>query len=107
MVNIKIKGDTWKCSVYDDEEFLHKFGDGMAAFCQVDSKQIIFNEDDLTLQTVIHEVAHAYISYLHLIDSAELKVDQIEEIYCEMFAHDGPDILKISKRLFKSLKQRM
>lgn len=104
MIKIKIKGDTWKVQVFDNEEFVEKFGEGMAAFADVERHQMFFDAEDLNLQVVRHEVFHAFTSYLHL-DAVALQPEQLEEIYCEMFAKDGPKMMALSQKLFTRLRR--
>jgi hypothetical protein len=100
---VKIKGDRWKCFVYDHEDFVERFGEGMSAFTDPPRKQIFFVAEDLDMQIVRHEIFHAFTTYLCL-DSVALEPEQLEEIYCEMFGKDGPKMMDLSAKILKRLR---
>jgi hypothetical protein len=101
---IQIQGVTWKCIVFENEEFVKRLGEGIVGLCDHARKQIFFTEDDLDLETVVHEMVHAYYSQL-CTSSANLTHDQIEEIFCEMFAKHGALILRQSRNILKKLRE--
>lgn len=103
MMSIKIKGDRWKCFIFDHDEFNKRFGTGMSAFCDTKSKQMFFVAEDLDIPLVMHEVFHAFTSYLCL-SAATLEANQVEEIYCELFAQDGHKMIEISTKIFEKLR---
>jgi hypothetical protein len=103
VTKITIQGESWKVLLFEDEEFERKFEPGVAAYCDPQSKQLLFCEGELTMTTVIHELCHAYYSMLCL-SSATLTNEQMEEIWCEMFAKHGKIILRQAGQLHRKLK---
>ena len=104
MVKFKVKDDKWTALVFETEEFDRRFEPGDAAYCDAANKQLIFDETELDLATVTHEMCHLYISYQYH-SSAGLSVDQFEEIICELWAKEGAHILRQSRQLLKLLKK--
>jgi len=90
---IQIQGQVWKCFLLEDDEMEKKFGGGIAGLCDHKRYQIFFAEGELDLETVIHELCHAYYSHM-CVNSAGLSNDQMEEIFCEMFAKQSRNVLK-------------
>lgn len=103
MINISIKGEKWKVFVFESEEFVNKFGEGMEGFTDTKRKQIFFDSEDLDQEVIRHELVHGYVSALRL-EAASLTSDQLEEIYAELFAKDGPAIIKQASALFSKLR---
>jgi len=103
MMTVKIKGDRWKIFSFDHDEFVKRFGDGMSAFCDTKQKQMFFVAEDLDLPLVLHEIFHAFTSYLRL-DAVDLSAAQTEEIYSEMFAQDGPKMLETATKIFEKMR---
>lgn len=103
MHKIIIKDDTWKFYIFDSDEYVAKFGDHTSGFTDRKNKQVFFNAEDLDLQLVKHELFHVFASYLH-IDATELDNDQLEEIYAEMYSHDGHKMEKLASSTFKILR---
>lgn len=104
MIRTTIKGDRWKIFVFESEEFVSKFGEGMSAFTDSKRKQVFFDSEDLDLEVVRHELFHAYASYLCL-DAATLSNEQLEEIYAELFAKEGTKMIQQATDLFNKLRK--
>ncbi len=101
---IKIQGHTWTCHVIDDETFTKQYTDQLLAFTMIDTKQIMFRLSN-TIETITHEIIHCHFSYTHT-SSTKLKQHQVEEIFCDLFASRGEEILKQSKLVYRWLRRR-
>lgn len=67
-------------SLYDDES-THA-----AAFVEPRKREIYFDEAEINLEIIRHELTHVAIHYLHLAD-ANIGFNDLEEIFCEFIAH--------------------
>jgi hypothetical protein len=101
---IKIRGQDWKVRLVTSEKFAKTVDDKAAAVTIMARKEIVFNNEDLDLNTVIHELVHAYY-HAGCTLSADLTPDQTEELMCELFGEFGAEIIRVSRRLLKHLKE--
>lgn len=60
-----------------------------------------FLKNGLTIQTVIHELIHAYTEELAF-NELDLDSDQVEEFYAELFARHGQHILAQADIIFSA-----
>lgn len=100
---LKIRGQDWTVKLLPIDSFYRIYDEGIAALTNVETKEIIFNPEDLSLSTVIHELTHAYFSASHVI-SANLNPDQVEEVMCDVIGEFGPEIIRTGRKLTKYLK---
>jgi hypothetical protein len=106
-LEILVKGEEW--TIYYEatqKAFKSKFKDSgeAAAITNIVTRYIYFQPGYTDLPTIIHELVHAYYSTLCL-HSASIEADQMEEIFCEMFAHNGKEILKQAYTVQKFLRE--
>lgn len=108
MIRFTWRSDDWNAYLVDKEEFSEfvedKVDEETAAEVHWYKKEVYFNDEDLDIETVRHEVVHIATGYHH-IQNLGLDLDQSEEFFCDLFAYDGEDILKLSKELFKKLEE--
>jgi hypothetical protein len=100
---IPIRGHDWEIVLMTQEEFAKKFDDNTAALAAPKELTLYFNTEELDLDTIIHELVHAYYSHSGT-NSASLHIDQIEEVFCELFGVYGEEIIRVSRKLRKVLK---
>ena len=106
MFKLNILGHDWKVYLHEDEEFCSKYKDesGDAAFVMPIAKEIHFNEEELTLVVVKHELVHCFYAAL-CVEAAQLTLDQQEEVFCELIANHGDRILRLARTLYRELKK--
>lgn len=102
-MDLLINGDTWSVKLMEEDAFIHKWGEGFEALTVLEAKLLYFHDDGIALDTVIHELCHAYYSYL-CVNSTQLGSDQLEEIWCDMFGMHGAKIIRQARQVFKWLK---
>jgi hypothetical protein len=94
-----INGDRWKLQVvtgYQGQE-------DWSAFTAPKERRILFLREELDLPTVIHELFHAYHSYLHL-KSSDIGHKDHEEIMAEFFGDRGEELLKHARSIWRKIK---
>lgn len=108
IVRFKWRGDNWNAYLIDKEEmgdFVEDKGDEeTAAEVQWDKKEVYFNDKDLSIEIVRHEVVHIATGY-HYLENVDPSFYQAEEFFCDLFAYDGEAMLKLSKELNKKLEE--
>lgn len=106
----KVNGTTWVFQVVTAKQMLkHRGKDAPEAggLCVIDDKTIYIDEDCLTYATVAHELFHAYASDLHLGDTNNIQLDDIEEIFAGLFTAKGEKMIRQAKRIVKDLQKLM
>lgn len=103
-MKIPILGRHWKVTLVADEKFEAKFGADVAAVTLPTLREIIFCDGQVSLETVKHELVHAYY-HDTCTSSADLTPDQVEEVFCDLFAIHGAAILKTAGVLYRELQK--
>lgn len=100
--DLSIMGRTWTAILFDDDEFesQHQHGDGITI---PKSRQIHFRQSALDIETVRHELFHAYCDGLFL-SSARIRQDDFEEIIAEMLGEYLEQMSEKSRAIYQCLK---
>lgn len=101
---VKINGDSWQVHLLPGEVFKECLGANNAAATVPDKKSFFFRDDLIEKSTVVHEVMHAYFSYLYL-GSTKARVSDVEEIVCDMVGNKIAAIAAISNKVYSALKK--
>lgn len=80
---ISIIGHPWAIDYLTPKQYVRKWGNDSYAITETDEKCIYFVQDFTNLETIRHELAHAYASQLSLTE-LQLDDDQVEEFFCEL-----------------------
>lgn len=104
-IRVKINGDTWKIKVVTPKEMKkQKLADeAFAGLCVPSEKTIYIDNESIDMQTITHELYHAYFSYLYLDDTNSLKLLDLEEITANFFCSKAAELLKKAKVVQKKL----
>ncbi len=84
-----INDSEWNVYLCDKENMASLYDhqtDTAAAFVEPRKREIYFDESELNLEIVRHEMTHVALHYLFLADS-DVKYNDLEEIFCEFIAH--------------------
>lgn len=103
----RLHKDKWLFKVLNSKE-MRKVADGdedCKGLCDIENKKIFIRDDSITYATVFHEIFHAYWSYLHLDDTNDIHVTDVEEIGANFFAAEGEEMIKKGKRITKELQK--
>jgi hypothetical protein len=92
-----IRGELWAVFKRSKEEFPDSI-----AFTNEKAREIHFSDEEICLETVRHEVFHAFVSTLCL-TSAELSQVQFEEIVAELVATQWIAMDDASKLIYEWL----
>lgn len=99
---ILIRGQKWTVHLQSNEAFDAQHDGEDRGATLISDKAIYFNLDFLDIKVVRHELVHAYFSTLY-VESADLTIEQYEEILAEFLEDYLPVIHAHSKKLFKRL----
>lgn len=103
--HITVKGDTWAVYLLSVPSFNRSCGEENEAVMSVKDKSIYVSEDYIKVDTIRHEIMHAYFSYIP-IEVMGASPDQVEEAACEIVGMDGPKICAQANRVLKTFKTR-
>lgn len=91
-------GKPWKVMLWAQKSYVKQFGDDSVGITQLDHKRINLRHDCLTLETIHHELVHAFAAERSL---CELNLDkaQVEEFFCELFSKHGAEIMATGREI--------
>lgn len=104
---MKIKGHKWQVylvTAYGFKRAHGKMAVDTIALADKAKREIWFQDTDIELSHVRHEVFHAFMSECR-IDSANLTAEQMEEIAAEIVGDDFEQINRMSRKIFRWLKK--
>jgi len=103
MIKVKILDRDWKFYILSEDSFQRRFGEHDSAVTLPDSREVFFCTDHLAQNVVFHEVWHVYRATM-LTQSASITPEQEEEISAEMFSEYGNKMIRMSRILYKELR---
>lgn len=109
-LDIKINGATWTVKVITEKQMLKHLDEDQdlaSGLTVLDDKIIYMDEEYVDYKTMAHELFHAYAADLHLGDTTDLSLDDLEEIYAAFFAAKGEKMSRQAKKIVKELQKLM
>lgn len=104
------QGDEWEAYLITEEEFKElneddgDVEDDAIAMVLTKKKCLFLTEGNVDKITIGHELYHMRISYLHL-NSADLTVDQFEEVNAEFLGYEVDKFVRIRDELYMKFKE--
>ena len=103
--SIQIHGDAWRCQLFAEKAVFDKASDpGNVAETKREEKIIVFGPEGMTRRTAVHELFHAYCSYLFLDSTEGMERSNYEEIYAEMLDHYWDTIDRQATVIYDNMK---
>ena len=104
-LDIEIMGQDWYVTCIEESEYKNIYAEDMEAeaFTDPSLNTITINDTYLTVETVTHELVHAYVSACCIAHPA-IEKDSFEEIMCDLFGKYGRDIVKQADAIYHKLK---
>jgi hypothetical protein len=104
----RLHKDKWTIQVLSTKE-IERLADGreVLGLCDAENRMIYIHRDSVDYKTISHEIFHAYWSYLHLDDTNNIEVTDVEEIAASFFSSEGEEMVRKAKRITKDLQKRM
>ena len=100
----RIVGKRWEIRLLSKKKYRKKNGDGSVAITLMHKRRIEVSPKGFDLETILHELVHAYLSEL-CIWSANLEDDNIEEVFAELLAKRGRELLDLGDKLLLELQK--
>lgn len=106
-LRIRINGDYWKIKVVTPKVMRaqKESDDVFAGLCVPSEKTIYIDNESIDYHVILHELYHAYFSYLYLDDTTTLTLLDLEEITNNFFCSRASEIIKKAKDIEKKLKK--
>jgi hypothetical protein len=108
-MRLKVSNKYWKIKLFTPEEFADKLGssgENAAALTDLDKRTVYFITTELTEGHVRHELFHVYFS-LSFVNSANLDMNQTEEVAAEIMAMYGEEYIANSRKVFAWLQKQL
>jgi hypothetical protein len=101
-MKFKIKGVAWKLRVLPVDVYHKYHGKDSHGVTVFHDHRIDVEVGSLTLNTICHELGHAYFSSC-MTDSADLSSIATEEIFCEILGNHGTELINLGRRILRNL----
>jgi len=101
----RINDDIWECYILTEEEAQdidRKYNDtedGFRAMTSLEDNCLFFVEGNITKSIIAHELFHVYVKYFY-INSANVDMDQFEEIVAEFIEDRLEKFIRVRNRLY-------
>lgn len=91
-VKFKVVGKRWTVRFYTKKKYQKKYPNTLGV-CLGWKREIRLPVKPLRPETIVHELTHAYFRELCFVDPDALKRPELEEVFCELVAQFGVDLL--------------
>jgi hypothetical protein len=98
----EVLGKVWTLRLMKRKKYAKKNGKDSVAMTYRQKRRIDLSPFGKDLETITHEITHAYLTELCL-DSANPDADALEEIFCEMMAKHGAVLISQSLELYNQI----
>jgi hypothetical protein len=101
--SFKVLGKGWRLQVITPQQYEARFDKQSVGITLSTKKEIYLPADHVTLEVILHEIAHAFFDEV-CAHAADLEGEQMEEIACDLIAKHATEMLKIASRIYKRAK---
>jgi hypothetical protein len=98
----QIMGKNWTLRLMKRKRYMKTNGADSVAITECYKRQIDLSPYGRDLETIIHELVHAYLWEMG-VGTATLDADAIEEVMCELMAKRGQELLNLASDLFNRI----
>lgn len=101
-IQFKILGKDWTVLLLKKKKYKNKYGNDSVAICHTTKRRIDLGPNGRDLETIVHEMVHAYLAEC-CTHSADLDDDALEEIFAELMAKRGKELLALCDELHQRI----
>lgn len=98
-----ILGKDWTLKLVKSKKYKKKHGSDSLAITLGWKREIAMHPKGADLETLTHELFHAYCREMCLGSTNEISQDDLEEIYAELLAKRGREILDLADNLWSQV----
>lgn len=98
----KVLGKSWILRLYNRRKYSRKNGKDSVAITKFHVRRIDLSPKGVDLESITHELVHAYLYELCL-HSSNLRKRDLEEVFCELMAKRGMELLCLADQLYERI----
>lgn len=102
---ITVCGHRWVLLFVPQAAYEARHGSDSDAITIADNRRIYISEEGASYQTLVHELVHAYLAELCVSTMTRLSKSDLEEIFCELMAKHGKQIIRLARQLERAYKK--
>lgn len=102
-VRFDVMGKKWRAFVLTTRDYRKKCGKDSVAITRIDKRRIYLSPEGVNKETIIHELVHAYLEEL-CTSSTNMDAEDLEEVFAELVAKRGRELLDLGRYLYTRLK---
>ena len=102
-IRFEVLSKVWTLRVLKRKKYTRKNGNDSVAITHLNKRRIDLGPGGDDLETIIHELVHAYLTEL-CTKSALLDDVQLEEIFAELMSKRGREMLDLADKLFAQVQ---
>ncbi len=102
-IKFEILGKHWLLRVLKKKKYNKKNGLDSVAITHINKRRIDLGPGGHDLETITHELVHAYLTEI-CTKSAGLDDTQLEEIFAELMAKRGREMLDLADKLYAQVQ---
>lgn len=101
-LKVRILDRDWKFTVLSGDSFQRQFKEQADGFTFADTREVVLNEDELSLDLVLHELTHVFFDSM-CVSSAALDLNQQEEVFAVMNETYGAHMHRLARKIYREL----
>jgi hypothetical protein len=107
IVEFKVLNKKWKIRILEKKKYTKRYGEDSVAITLAYRRLIYLHPEGLDLETIVHELVHAFMSELCIKSTNEITPDDLEEIFAELMAKRGKELLQLADELFFKIHNKV
>jgi hypothetical protein len=101
----KILGKSWVLRLMKRKRYAKKNGNDSVAITKTHKRRIDLGPNGRDLETLIHELVHAYLSEMCIGTTYEITLNDMEEVFAELMAKRGRELLNLADSLYQRIQE--
>lgn len=106
-VKIHVKDIPWEFIVQTDDDYKENHGKDSYGITYKHDLKVYLKESELSLRLIKHEMFHVFHGSCCINSTNEITVEDMEEIGADIIEFHGEDLLKLSKKVYNTLKHEL
>ena len=106
-ITFNILNKEWRLKLLKNKKHKKKNGKDNVGVTKYWKREISIPVAGADLETIVHELNHAYRAEMCMGSTSEITVDDMEEICCELMAKRGRELLDLADELFEQVAKKL
>lgn len=104
-LKFEILGKKWSLKVLTPKKYVKKHGYDSVAITLGWKRKIFIHGKGIDKETLVHELVHAFLHELCLKSTNDISTDDLEEIFAELMAKYGMELLNLADSLLVMIEE--